>query len=56
MRFARQVNEAAREQQQAQNRSADGSINVDHIPQQHQKKRKRDIKGGEYVDYEEVEE
>ncbi|MDN3205212.1 DUF4834 family protein [Algoriphagus sp. C2-7] len=54
VKFAQQVNEAAKEQQRAQNRNADGSINVDHIPPSQRKRRQKDIKGGEYVDYEEV--
>ena len=54
VKFAQQVNEAAKEQQRAQNRPSDGSINVDHIPQGHQRKSQKDIEGGEYVDYEEV--
>ena len=56
--FARQVNEAAMEQQRAQQRSAQpkGSVNVDYIPKEELEKRKKDIQGGEYVDYEEVKE
>lgn len=56
--FARQVNEAAMEQQRAQQRSSrpKDSVNVDYIPKEELKKRKKDIEGGEYVDYEEVKE
>jgi hypothetical protein len=56
--FAKQVNEAAREQQQAQQRASrpkDG-VNVDFIPKEELEKRKKNIEGGEYVDFEEVKE
>lgn len=56
--FARQVNEAAMEQQRAQQRASrpKDSVNVDYIPKEELEKRKKDIQGGEYVDYEEVKE
>ena len=57
-KFAAQVQEMEREQrraQQAQSRSKD-DVNVDYIPKDHQKKRQKDIEGGEYVDFEEVKE
>ncbi|MFM2249389.1 MAG: hypothetical protein RLZZ358_316 [Bacteroidota bacterium] len=50
--LARRVNEAAMEQQRAQ-RPRDG-VNVDFIPKKSPQKMKKDIEGGEYVDYEEV--
>jgi hypothetical protein len=31
-----------------------GNINVDHIPQDFEQKKSKQIKGGDYVDYEEV--
>ncbi|MBN7814871.1 DUF4834 family protein [Algoriphagus pacificus] len=55
-KFAQQVNEAAKEQQRAQahaSRSKDEVV-VDYVPQQFKEKRQKDIKGGDYVDYEEV--
>ncbi|WP_297336184.1 DUF4834 family protein [Algoriphagus sp.] len=55
-KFAQQVSEMERQQrreQQAQSRPKEG-VNVDYIPKTHQEKRKKDIEGGEYVDYEEV--
>ncbi len=55
--FAKKVNEAAMEQQRAQTRAqSKRDINVDFIPKEELDKRKRDIQGGEYVDYEEVKE
>ena len=54
--LARRVNEAAKEQQRAQQqaqRPRDG-VNVDFIPKKSPQKMKKDIEGGEYVDYEEV--
>jgi Na+-transporting methylmalonyl-CoA/oxaloacetate decarboxylase gamma subunit len=56
--FAKQVNEAAREQQQAQQRASrpKDAVNVDFIPKEELEKRKKNIEGGEYVDFEEVKE
>ncbi len=56
--FARQVNEVAMEQQRAQKHAArpKDAVVVDHIPREELEKRKRDIQGGEYIDYEEVKE
>ena len=54
--LARRVNEAAMEQQRAQQQAQqpkDG-VNVDFIPKKSPQKMKKDIQGGEYVDYEEV--
>jgi hypothetical protein len=54
--LARRVNEAAMDQQRAQQqaqRPRDG-VNVDFIPKKSPQKMKKDIEGGEYVDYEEV--
>ncbi|MFC3416934.1 DUF4834 family protein [Algoriphagus hitonicola] len=57
-KFAQQVSEMERQQrreQQEASRPKEG-VNVDYIPKTHQEKRKKDIEGGEYVDYEEVKE
>lgn len=56
--FAKQVNEAAMEQQRAQQRASrpKDAVNVDFIPKEELEKRKKNIEGGEYVDYEEVKE
>lgn len=56
--FAKQVNEAAMEQQRAQQRASQpkGGVNVDFIPKEELEKRKKNIEGGEYVDFEEVKE
>ena len=54
--LARKVNEAAMEQQRAQQqaqRPKDG-VQVDFIPKKSPQKMKKDIEGGEYVDFEEV--
>lgn len=55
-KFAQQVSEVAREQQREQQRKArpEAGVNVDFVPQDHLKKKQKDIQGGEYVDYEEV--
>lgn len=56
--FAKQVNEAAMEQQRAQQHAArpKDAVVVNYIPKEELEKRKKDIQGGEYVDYEEVKE
>ena len=56
--FAKQVNEAAMEQQRAQQRASKpkDAVNVDFMPKEELEKRKKNIEGGEYVDYEEVKE
>ena len=54
--LARKANEAAMEQQRAQQqaqRPKDG-VHVDFIPKKSPQKMKKDIEGGEYVDFEEV--
>ena len=54
--LARRVNEAAMEKQRAQQqaqRPKEG-VHVDFIPKKSAEKMKKDIEGGEYVDYEEV--
>lgn len=57
-KFAQQVNEAAMEQKRAQQQASrpKDSVNVDFIPHEELEKRKKNIEGGEYVDYEEVKE
>ena len=57
-KFAQHVTEVAREEQRAQRHAAKpkDEVVVDHIPKHYQEKRQKDIKGGEYVDYEEVKE
>ncbi|WP_215225955.1 DUF4834 family protein [Echinicola shivajiensis] len=54
--FAQQVKAAAREEQRARQRATkdNGEIHVDYVPKEYQKRSKKDIRGGEYVDYEEV--
>lgn len=55
--FAKQVNEAAMEQQRAQQRAqSKKDVNVDFIPREQEEKRRKDVQGGEYIDYEEVKE
>jgi hypothetical protein len=56
--FARQVNEAAMEQQRAQKHASrpKDAVVVDYIPKEELEKRKKDIQGGDYIDYEEVKE
>jgi hypothetical protein len=31
-----------------------GNVNVDHIPRDYEEKRSKEIRGGDYIDYEEV--
>ncbi|WP_200974760.1 DUF4834 family protein [Echinicola sp. 20G] len=53
--FAQQVKAAAREEERAQRSSKDeGEIHVDYVPKHYQERSSKDIRGGEYVDYEEV--
>ena len=54
--LARRVNEAAMEQQRAQQqaqRPKEG-VHVDFIPKEKIPRRKKEVEGGEYVDFEEV--
>ncbi|MCH7409569.1 DUF4834 family protein [Belliella sp. DSM 111904] len=57
-KFVQQVNQAARDQQQShyhQNNTKTGEVRVDHVPDNFKKNKHKDqIKGGEYVDFEEV--
>lgn len=57
-KFAAHVQEMEREQRRAQQSESrpKEDISVDYIPKSHEAKRKKDIEGGEYVDYEEVKE
>ncbi|MBN3581120.1 DUF4834 family protein [Algoriphagus aestuarii] len=57
-KFAQQVNEAAKEQQRQQAHASrpKDEVVVDYVPKQYKEKRQKDIKGGDYVDYEEVKE
>tara|TARA_R110000850_G_scaffold56092_2_gene132319 strand:+ start:10249 stop:10428 length:180 start_codon:yes stop_codon:yes gene_type:complete len=57
-KFARHVSEVAKEEQRAQRHAATSKdeIIVDYMPKQQKEKREHNIKGGEYVDYEEVKE
>lgn len=57
VKFAKHVNAAAKEQEMEQRRASQTSkdgVHVDFIPKKQKEKRPHDIKGGEYVDYEEV--
>lgn len=57
-RFAQQVAEAERNQRREQraHSSKEDGVQVDFIPKDQDAKRKKDIDGGEYVDFEEVKE
>ncbi|WP_268034381.1 DUF4834 family protein [Algoriphagus sp. PAP.12] len=54
--FAQQVNEVAKEQERAQRHASrpKDEVTVDYIPKKHKEKRKNDVQGGDYIDYEEV--
>lgn len=41
-------------QQSHTRRAPDSNLNIDHIPEKDKEKRRGDFKGGDYVDYEEV--
>ncbi len=49
--FFFKVGSASQQRQYQQRRPADGAINVDSVPK---KEKKSTIKGGDYIDYEEV--
>lgn len=57
-KFARHVSEVAKEEQRAQRHTAASKdeIIVDYIPKKQEEKPHKNIKGGEYVDYEDVKE
>lgn len=57
-KFAQHVNDVAKEEQRAQRHAsaAKDEVIVDYVPKKPQEKPHKDIKGGEYVDYEEVKE
>jgi hypothetical protein len=57
-KFAKHVNDIAKEEQRAQRHAsaAKDEIIVEYAPQKEKGKRRNEIKGGEYVDYEEVKE
>ncbi|GGZ22128.1 hypothetical protein GCM10007049_13640 [Echinicola pacifica] len=56
-KFAQQVKKAAEEEQRASRKpQEEGEVHVDFIPKTYQERRTKDIKGGDYVDYEEVKE
>jgi hypothetical protein len=53
--FVDHANDLKREEQRRRKSGGgDGNINVDHIPKDYQQKRSKEIKGGDYIDYEEV--
>ena len=35
-------------------KGSNGNVNVDHIPKDYKERRAKEIKGGDYIDYEEV--
>ncbi|WP_194777264.1 DUF4834 family protein [Pararhodonellum marinum] len=45
---------ATQQENQPKRKPADGNVNVDYIPKEHL--HKKEIKGGDYIDYEEVKE
>ncbi|MCH7402567.1 DUF4834 family protein [Belliella kenyensis] len=56
-KFVQQVNQAARDQQQGHyhQHNKTGEVRVDHVPDNFKKSKQKDqLKGGEYVDFEEV--
>ncbi|RZS94939.1 DUF4834 family protein [Cecembia calidifontis] len=53
--FVDHANNLKREEElRKKGRSGKGEVNVDHIPRDYQEKRAKEIKGGDYIDYEEV--
>ncbi|MEP0711228.1 DUF4834 family protein [Algoriphagus sp.] len=58
-KFAQHVNEVAKEaerEQRKRSQTTKDGVHVDIIPEKYAEKRQKDIRGGEYVDYEEVKE
>ncbi|WP_194975758.1 DUF4834 domain-containing protein [Aquiflexum lacus] len=51
--FVDHANDLKREDDQRR-KPKNGNINVDHIPQEYQEKRSKEIRGGDYIDYEDV--
>jgi len=51
--FAAHADELRREEERRRRPEQQG-VKVDHIPPSYQEKRNRDLKGGDYIDYEEV--
>ncbi|MBW3467804.1 DUF4834 family protein [Arthrospiribacter ruber] len=51
--FVNHANDLKREEER-RNKPKDGNVNVDHIPRDYQEKRTKEIRGGDYIDYEEV--
>lgn len=58
VKFAKHVSEVAKEEQRAHRHasSPNDDIIVDYIPKKQDEKREHNIKGGEYVEYEDVKE
>lgn len=52
--FVNHANDLQREEERRRRGGGKGEVNVDHIPREYQEKRSKEIKGGDYVDYEEV--
>jgi Na+-transporting methylmalonyl-CoA/oxaloacetate decarboxylase gamma subunit len=53
--FVDHANNLKREEEmRKKGRSGKGEVKVDHIPRDYQEKRAKEIKGGDYIDYEEV--
>lgn len=51
--LAQRAEELRKEEERRRRPKSDG-VQVDHIPDDYQAKRKKEMKGGEYIDYEEV--
>ncbi|TVP42851.1 MAG: DUF4834 family protein [Mongoliibacter sp.] len=51
--FANHANDLKREEERRK-KPKDGNVSVDHIPRDYQEKRTKEIRGGDYIDYEEV--
>jgi hypothetical protein len=51
--FVDHANDLKREED-IRRKPSKGTVNVDHIPQEYQEKRSKEIRGGDYIDYEEV--
>jgi len=54
--FVDHANDLKREEDRRNRGGGSGNtnVNVDHIPRDYQDKRSKEIKGGDYIDYEEV--
>lgn len=52
--FVDHANDLKREEERRKKGGGHGNVNVDHIPRDYEEKRSKEIRGGDYIDYEDV--